>query len=124
MRDDLLGAARRSRRCCVGRTTLPPLILPLFFLLFLRSSFSSSFSSPVRPCISVLECPVSGAVAAEDGALKLLLLEATKTVVTLVMALVYCFPWSSFLVSSAFVLKERKKRSGSCCSQLQTAMTV
>jgi hypothetical protein len=70
-------------------------------LFFLSSSFSSSFSSPVRPCISLLECPVSGAVAAEDGALKLLLLEATKTVVTLVVTLVYCFPWSFFCVSSA-----------------------
>jgi hypothetical protein len=68
-------------------------------LLFFLSS--SSFSSPVRPCISLLECPVSGAVAAEDGALELLLLEATKTVVTLVVTLVYCFPWSSFCASSA-----------------------
>jgi hypothetical protein len=40
------------------------------------------------------------AVAAEDGALKLLLLEAMKTVVTLVVTLVYSFPWSSFSVSS------------------------
>jgi len=73
-----------------GRTTLPALVLPLFFLL----------SSPVRPCISLLECSVTGAVAAEDGALELLLLEATKTVVTLVVTLVNCFPWSSFCASS------------------------
>ncbi|KAJ6971998.1 hypothetical protein NC653_032533 [Populus alba x Populus x berolinensis] len=65
------------------------------------SSFSSSFSSPVCHCISLLECPVSGAVAAEDGALELLLLEATKTVLTLVVTLVYCFPWSSLCASSA-----------------------
>lgn len=44
---------------------------------------------------------ILGAVAAEDGALKLLLLEATKTVVTLVVTLVYCSPLSSFCVSSA-----------------------
>jgi len=65
------------------------------------SSFSSSFSSPVRPCISFLEYPVSGAVAAEDGALELLLLEAMKSVVKLVVTLVYCFPWSSLCASSA-----------------------
>jgi hypothetical protein len=76
---------------CAGRTTLPALVLPLFLLL----------SSLVRPCISLLECPVIGVVAAEDGALELLLLEATKTVVTLVVTLVYCFPWSSFCASSA-----------------------
>jgi hypothetical protein len=70
-------------------------------LFFLSSSFSSSFSSPVRLCISLLECPVSGAVAAEDEALKLLLLEATKTVMRPVVTLVYCFPWSFFCVSSA-----------------------
>jgi hypothetical protein len=70
-------------------------------LFFLSSSFSSSFSSPIRPCISFLECPVSGAVVAEDGTLELLLLEATKTVVTLVVTLVYCFPWSSLCASSA-----------------------
>ncbi|KAJ6968830.1 hypothetical protein NC653_036718 [Populus alba x Populus x berolinensis] len=44
---------------------------------------------------------ILGAVAAEDGALKPLLLEATKTVVALVVTLVYCFPWSSFCASSA-----------------------
>ncbi|KAJ6934946.1 hypothetical protein NC652_010046 [Populus alba x Populus x berolinensis] len=71
---------------CAGRTALPPLVLPLFFLLFL---------------LFFPECPVSGVVAAEDGALKLLLLEDTKTVVTLVVTLVYCFPWSFFCVSSA-----------------------
>ncbi|KAJ6977270.1 hypothetical protein NC653_029243 [Populus alba x Populus x berolinensis] len=70
-------------------------------LFFLSSSFSSSFSSLVRPCISLLECPVSGAVAAKDGALELLLLEAMKTVVTMVVTLVYCFPWSSLCASSA-----------------------
>ena len=70
-------------------------------LFFLSSSFSSSFSSLVRPCISLLECPISGAVVAEDGALELLLLEATKTVLTLVVTLVYCFPWSSLCASSA-----------------------
>jgi len=75
---------------CARWTTLPALVLPLFFLL----------SSLIRPCISLLECPVTGVVAAEDGALELLLLEATKTVVTLVVTLVYCFPWSSFCASS------------------------
>ncbi|KAJ6969898.1 hypothetical protein NC653_034453 [Populus alba x Populus x berolinensis] len=65
------------------------------------ASSCSSFSSPVRPCISLLECLVFGAVTAEDGALELLLLEAMKTVVTLVVTLVYCFSLSSFYVSSA-----------------------
>ena len=66
---------------------------PLWFLCVF--AFSLLF-------FSVLVPPgILGAVAAEDGALKLLLLEATKTVVTLVVTLVYCFPWSSFCVSSA-----------------------
>nr|TKS08518.1 hypothetical protein D5086_0000098170 [Populus alba] len=68
---------------------------PLQFFLY------SSCSSPVHPCISLLEYPVSGAVAAEDGALELLLLETTKMVTTLVVTLVYCFYLSSFCVSSA-----------------------
>jgi hypothetical protein len=97
MRDDLPGATRRSRRrwCTVldERRCL--------LLFFLSSSFSSSFSSLVRPCISFLECPVSGAVAAEDGALELLLLEVTKMIVKLVVTLVYCFPWSSLCASFA-----------------------
>jgi len=97
MRDDLPGAARRSRRR--WRTVLDERHCLLLF--FLSSSFSSSFSSPVRPCISFLECPVSGAVAVEDGALELLLLEATKSVMKLVVTLVYCFPWSSLCASSA-----------------------
>ncbi|KAJ6999984.1 hypothetical protein NC653_010671 [Populus alba x Populus x berolinensis] len=96
-REDLPAAARRSRRR--WRTALDERRCHLLF--FLSSSFSFSFSSPVRPCISLPECPVSGVVAAEDGALKLLLLEDTKTVVTLVVTLVYCFPWSFFCVSSA-----------------------
>lgn len=66
---------------------------PLWFLCVF--AFSLLF-------FSVLVPPgILGAVAAEDGALKLLLLEATKTVVTLVVTLVYCSPLSSFCVSSA-----------------------
>jgi len=95
MRDDLPSAARCNRRW--WRTMLDERRCLLLF--FLSSSFSSSFSFPVRPCISFLECPISGAVAAEDGALELLLLEAMKTVVTLVVTLVYCFPWSSLCAS-------------------------
>jgi len=43
--------------------------------VFSLSSSSSvrSFSSPVRPCISLLNFPVPGAVVAKDGALELLL---------------------------------------------------
>ncbi|KAJ6994351.1 hypothetical protein NC653_017239 [Populus alba x Populus x berolinensis] len=66
---------------------------PLWFLCVF--AFSLLFFSVLVPP-SIL-----GAVAAEDGALKLLLLEATKTVVTLVVTLVYCSPWFSFCVSSA-----------------------
>ncbi|KAJ6923982.1 hypothetical protein NC652_017331 [Populus alba x Populus x berolinensis] len=66
---------------------------PLWFLCVF--AFSLLFFSVLVPP-SIL-----GAVAAEDGALKLLLLEATKTVVTLVVTLVYCSPWFSLCVSSA-----------------------
>jgi hypothetical protein len=102
MRDDLPGAARLSRKR--WRTVLNERRSLLLF--FLSSSFSSSFSSPVRPCISFMECPVSGALAAEDGALELLLLEATKTVVTLVVTRVYCFPYVlPLLRTSTMVMK-------------------
>jgi hypothetical protein len=79
------------------------LTLPAFFLLslFFSVAFSGFYKAREWPFFFTRLCLVSGAVATEDGALKLLLLEATKTVVTLVVTLVYCFPWSSFSVSSA-----------------------
>jgi len=86
-------------------------ILPyLFFLLFVfflhffvfvslfvfslsnRSSVHL-FSSPVRPCVSLLECPVSSAVASEDGALELLLM-AKYNGLTLCFSLSFVRPLS------------------------------
>ena len=64
----------------------------------------SSFSSPVRPCIFFLECPVFGAVAAEDGALELLLLETTEMVATPVRTLVYYDAGRSSCLQPSFLL--------------------
>jgi len=84
----------------------------------------SSFSSPVRPCIFFLECPVSGAVAAEDGALELLLLETTEMVATPVRTLVYYFPLSSFWVSSGFAETSRESADAGRSSCLQPSFLL
>ncbi|KAI5602235.1 hypothetical protein BDE02_01G143100 [Populus trichocarpa] len=61
--------------------------------LFSCSIFFSLFRStlPRSPCISLLQCPVPGAVAAKDGALELLL----KTKYN---GLTLCFPLLSFFL--------------------------
>ena len=64
--------------------------------VFSLSSSSSvrSFSSPVRPCISLLHFPVPGAVVAKDGALELLL-KTKYNGLTLCFSLLFFFSSSS-----------------------------
>jgi len=69
----------------------------VFVSLFVFSLSNRSsvhlFSSPVRPCVSLLECPVSSAVASEDGALELLLM-AKYNGLTLCFSLSFVRPLS------------------------------
>ena len=97
-----------------GSMLLPSSVLSLVFLLsvfcflcffafsvfvslfvFSMSNHSSvrSFSSPVRPCVSLVECPISSAVAFEDGALELLL-KAKYNSLTLCFSLSFVRPLS------------------------------
>jgi len=70
---------------CVFCVCISVRVLPVQCFLY-------SFSSPVRPCISLLECPIAGAVTAEDGALELLLK-------TRYNGLTLCFPLLFFFFS-------------------------